>query len=755
MHGYIRFYVWLAVITAIPLSHASVVRVTTPQSVGQGFLYPIGEFCLMATPKHVVSGQASLEVLTATRETFQARLINTFDIDMAVAETGIPKWQCPINLLQPNSNLSTLLTVYDSGVLKTMIEDGSLKQTKVQIIGVENTEYLEIRPVNGEDKLKQGQSGSMLYVADLPAGILIELLDGNGLVYRSDALATLLTGNNGVQSENAASQVSSTSTSQLAIQTNNLINIGDHISQSLALQEPVEYKVKLEVNSPIVLQNANTRDAVRYNITITDPNSVSKSLARFESNRKNSVGYTPLQSGVHTIKLTSDRGSGSMNLKISQWALDSELTSQSNVITPGGVIKHKLAKDATARYKMKLFQNSPIQINNTVAERDVRYNFKIIDSIGIDKFNVRFESRRANSVGFTPEQDGVYTIEATADRGYGDILVRVNQWALDSELTSQSNVITPGGVIKQKLAKGATARYKMKLFQNSPIQINNTVAERDVRYNFKIIDPIGIDKFNVRFESRRANSVGFTPEQDGVYTLEATADRGYGDILVRVNQWALDTELTSQNNVIMPGGVIKHKLATGATARYKMKLFQNSPIQIHNTVAERDVRYNFKIIAPNGIDKFNARFESRRENSVGFTPEQDGVYTIEATADRGYGDILVRVNQWALDSELRGSNNTISLGEMFSANTASGAKSLYRLVLNQGTTVTINNIPGDRNVRFVLSVLGPDGLGLYGRRFESRRKASDSFVAPTTGEYQIVIEADHAYGDYKILLSEN
>lgn len=172
--------------------HASDAYIKTENSIGQGFLFERQNTCYLATPEHVVEGAINISFMTADRKSHKAVIFKIFDVDLAILKVDDFK-ACIHKQPESKTRLSSLLKVYRDGILKSRLSDGSILQTKVTIKGIDKAEYLQILPRKKNDILKQGFSGSILYIADQPAGMLLEVDDENiGYVYRHDAISKKL-----------------------------------------------------------------------------------------------------------------------------------------------------------------------------------------------------------------------------------------------------------------------------------------------------------------------------------------------------------------------------------------------------------------------------------------------------------------------------------------------------------------------------------------------------------------------------------
>lgn len=722
---------------------ASVVKVETNNQVGQGFLIAIKGECTLLTPKHVVKGANTISVLTATRETFQAEIIELFEtVDFAKLSTNVPYWQCQNASLQTKTSLSTLLSVYDSGTVKTMVEDGSLKQITVQITRVDDTEFLEIIPVDSADNLKQGQSGSMLYVAGEPAGLLIELYEGKGLIYRVEAMEGLVFKNPSLSEKDAPKTSIAKDESR--------IEISDHINTELTVNKSRTFTIQLEENSPVLFENIKTDKYVRFQVQVLDAANLPVYTFQLDSNRGAFVPFTPKSTAVYTIKLKGLKKEGKASIKVNQWTLNSDLKSPTNVVAVGNTVTNKLAPGAVSSHKVKLYKNSPILLKNIATSGNLRYRLKISDKNGSQIFSKQYDSNRNETVSFTPPISDVFSISMHGAKGYGEANVSLTQWALDSELTGEANATSIGSVISNKLAPQTISSHKIKLYDNSPIQLHNIQQASYIRYYLKVYDELGAEVFSQQFDSNREGFVAFTPKGTGIYNISMQGSKGYSLAKVKINQWALDSELRGDANVVNVGSLISNKLAARTVAEYKIKLYKNSPIEFQNIKTSGYVRFNLVVLDANSSQKFSQQFDSNRAAKVGFTPQSTAVHTIRFQGVKRHSDFKVQVNQWALDSELTGASNIVAVGERIENKLATGAVALYKIKLKADQALQFLNIKADDFVRFRLIVLDQNGKQVLSKQIDSSRETKVSFTPTQSNEHTIKIQGIKDYGTFKI-----
>ena len=187
--------IFMVVSLLLPLSAvASDAYIDTGSTRGQGYLFMDADTCFLVTPAHVAKSSNELSFLAVDRKSHVAKKVKEFDVDLALYE--LEKSNLCRSLPEYGSTrLSALLKIYRDGVIKTRLSDASVLQTKIEITGIDESYYLQVRVRSSSDTLKQGFSGSQLFVAEQPAGILIEVdEDGYGYVLRSDAIEKLLNG---------------------------------------------------------------------------------------------------------------------------------------------------------------------------------------------------------------------------------------------------------------------------------------------------------------------------------------------------------------------------------------------------------------------------------------------------------------------------------------------------------------------------------------------------------------------------------
>jgi hypothetical protein len=294
---FMRIYLLLVSIFSFAV-FASDVQIITDTSKGQGFLYKHQDKCFVVTPSHVIDEATKISVLTASRKSYSAKLVKNFDIDLALLELKSAKKLCKKATFNQSNKLTSLLKIYEEGVLKSKLADGSTLQTKVNIVGVDETEFLQIKPKKDHDILKQGYSGSVLFIANQPSGILLEVDEGSGYVYRSDAL------NKRLEKHFYPQGLPTSDKKETPI-------ISEIMEGKIAKNQVLEFTYIGEANSPIEFSQVPSDENTKFSLEIINAKRKVEYNSNFYSYKDKAFAFTPSKSGKYTVRITGLDGHGS------------------------------------------------------------------------------------------------------------------------------------------------------------------------------------------------------------------------------------------------------------------------------------------------------------------------------------------------------------------------------------------------------------------------------------------------------------
>lgn len=521
-----------SLVFASSISLASDVIVSADFNIGQGIYFPTSESCHIITPNHVMGSASSANIMLPTREYFKAQPKHTFEVDIAVLDSDIPPEKCRDNGLLHVSELEKLLGVYQEGVLKTRLADGSVLQTQVAIDNVGEEAFLSIKPKRSEDVLKQGYSGSVLYIAEQAAGMLLEVDDQGGIVYRSDALLDKLDSffsPDSASSETTESAHTQSSDQQTTSTTNS------HFKERLATNQVKGFPIAMQANSPVefILTGVPSNE-LKYQVAILDKRENVFYQDEFWSTRNYKFAFTPQESEQLTVRFKGVRGFGEIDIQLKDYAFDAELRGQGNVLDIPGKLESKIARSATAEYVLNAEKNSPVLFKLNKRDKEFKYAVRILNDANKSLWYDEFWSTREYSFAFTPPESQQLTVRVTGEQGYGSLLFDIEQWTTNSELTGARNVAQAGDVIESKLANDAVAEYRMMMTQNAPIDFKFDSVGREMKYLVQVIDETGKVRLSESYWSTRENRFVFTPLSSDVHTIRITGQSGHGEFRLKL-----------------------------------------------------------------------------------------------------------------------------------------------------------------------------------------------------------------------------
>ncbi|HAS8536404.1 TPA: hypothetical protein I7754_13370, partial [Vibrio vulnificus] len=284
-------------IIAMPLANASDIQIKTAHSVGQGVLYQSNGDCYAITPAHVMDGTSNAMALTANRQVHNVTLEHEFSNDIALLRVESPG-VCGENV-KPLNSLSKVLTVVKNGELLTKLDDASTLSTPIEVTSY-NDEFLQIKASDDGRPFKQGFSGSVLFIANSISGLLLEVEDGFGYVYRYDALKEEL---------DEYFEVG------IVTDTLSVALISEVLGAPLTKGEVKDFNLTLSTNNPIEFISQPLDSNLEYRLEIFDSNDKRHFSEMYWAKNKYRYAFNPPESGIYTLRFTGKSNHGDFRLE--------------------------------------------------------------------------------------------------------------------------------------------------------------------------------------------------------------------------------------------------------------------------------------------------------------------------------------------------------------------------------------------------------------------------------------------------------
>ncbi|MGD9946901.1 MAG: hypothetical protein AB7U29_00320 [Desulfobulbus sp.] len=504
--------------------------------IGQGILRPRGTECLIITPAHVVENGFTIDATTAEQIHASAEILELFPGDLSVlrikSETPL---SCRRTTWPSHASLNSLLATEKVGELHTMLADGSLRKSPVEIIGYDKYRNIYIRPTAAEDALAKGASGSPLYLGGQCAGMLLSINNGVGNVIRQDALANTLalffddtstaTASHPLVPQKTAAPPPVTANPEVRQFSGNIFT---NVAQ--------EHSLRLQENSPMRITLEPTGDRVKYAIELVDSShriSCRYSLKGAVEKEVN-LPCTPLTTDTFILRVIGIGGEGRYTLRLTPLVSDATLRSDNNILQIDGEPQAgTIAKGAVAEYRVKLYANSPVRIIQQQTAEDSSYQLELIDSKGNPSFRMPSSARPDPArlrMPWTPPKTDTYFLRVRGQEGIGPYRIGLQSIAFDAQLRGQANTLhinSPS--MRGTIAKGAVAEYRFPMEAFSPVQFNFTATGDPGRFTAEVWDARGTLVYrdpNRLFSGQENRALPITVSEPGTYTLRLIGVEG-------------------------------------------------------------------------------------------------------------------------------------------------------------------------------------------------------------------------------------
>ena len=507
---------------------------------GQGIMRQRGQECLVIAPAHVVENALQIEMTTSDRAKYAAEILELLPGDISVLRiVNGDSTVCRHASWSSKTNLNGLLEIEKHGELRTMLADGSLRITDVDIVGYDKYRNINVRPGNRADALSKGESGSPLYIANQFSGILLSVKEDIGNVIRQDALANTLalffkdsiqTSRQGAMPFDGAKKANSPS-------KENEPAIEMEFTGVIAKSAVAVHQMKLVENSPIRLNFLATGDSEKFNFEIWDSNRtvVLRNPSQHYSGAESfTIPFTPPKSDTYSLYIAGTGGEGKYKVKISSIAIDSQLRSEANVIQVGGkAAAGVIAQGAVAKYRVNLEKNSPVRLNFSATGEQGKYSVEILDSTGKAVYrnpSRNYSGTEAFTLAFTPPENDTYALHIIGTDGEGKYNVKISAIALDSQLRGETNIVQIGDApVGGVIAQGAVAEYRIKVDANNPMRLNFFATGDLGKYNVEIVDSTGksvyLDPYK-RYSGTEIANIPFATSKSDMYSLRIIGIEG-------------------------------------------------------------------------------------------------------------------------------------------------------------------------------------------------------------------------------------
>ena len=319
----------VAFISFVAPVYASDVFIETDMEFGRGILRAVGSECLVYTPKHVIEDSDGIYVSGRFKRDIEASLLTTYPQDLAVL--SIP--QSDIKLCQESTwkdggaRVSAILNNVNKAKLSFIKKNGGLTEYDLKIVEKEIHTYFHVKLDNSNKSIKQGMSGSTVYVGNYPIGMLVSVNDGIGKVLRLDditnisqsVVSTFETELDKISRE--AGLVTKKASSINRVESTSLARHKEQVFKGEISEGVIqEFKILSQGNTAYKLTNIKQsgRNTIKFSFYSPEDSKKLYSTGSFYVNKKKSFGFGTTEAGEHTLYVSGYNGVGSYDLKLEE-----------------------------------------------------------------------------------------------------------------------------------------------------------------------------------------------------------------------------------------------------------------------------------------------------------------------------------------------------------------------------------------------------------------------------------------------------
>ncbi|MBE3868269.1 hypothetical protein HJ160_03805 [Vibrio parahaemolyticus] len=367
-------------------SKASDAFVETDFEAGKGIFRPVGKYCFVYTPSHVVESSDTYFISSRHVKDAEASLLTSYPQDLAILQLPIDHAEmCRDSSWQSVERVAAILEGLNKATLSFRRKSGSLTEYPLRISKVDLHTYFYVQLENVDTQIMQGMSGSIVMVGEYPIGMLVSVEGGEGKVLRMDSMADISESvmESFMSEQEIAAKNSSDLSAYPSLSANKSINQTENVSSGYGNQEftgsisngtSKEYTVFSRGHTAYRFTSAKQSENVRILVSFYSPGGKKLYSSHWYTGDKTFTGgFGTVDEGEHKLVIQGYGGGvGTYNIKLEEMATPEQLTGESNVLAHGGVAKGHVATNTEAVYSVFSRGNTAYRFTSAKQSDDVR-----------------------------------------------------------------------------------------------------------------------------------------------------------------------------------------------------------------------------------------------------------------------------------------------------------------------------------------------------------------------------------------------
>ncbi len=380
----------LCTLAVTSTSKASDAFVETDSEAGKGIFRPVGNYCFVYTPSHVLENSDTYFISSRHVKDAEASLLTSYPQDLAILQLPIDHAEmCRDSSWQSVERVAAILEGLNKATLSFRRKSGSLTEYPLRISKVDLHTYFYVQLENVDTQIIQGMSGSIVMVGEYPIGMLVSVEGREGKVLRMDSMADISESvmESFMSDQEIAAKNSSDLSAYPSLSENKSINQTENVSSGYGNQEfsgsiadgtSKEYTVFSRGHTAYRFTSAKQSENVRINLKFYSPGGKALySNSWYTGQSSVTDGFGTMDEGEHKLVVTgTGAGTGTFNIKLEEMATPEQLIGESNVLAHGGVAKGYVADKTKAVYSVFSRGHTAYRFTSAKQSENVRINLK-------------------------------------------------------------------------------------------------------------------------------------------------------------------------------------------------------------------------------------------------------------------------------------------------------------------------------------------------------------------------------------------
>ncbi len=595
-------------------AYASDVVVESETDIGRGILRSVGGSCFIYTPQHVAENSAGIVYVSSSQvRDRQASVLTSFPVDLALLklpdEDNImcdrSSWQ------DEGERVGAILEIQKNGILSLRKKSGGLSDLNVRFSSKDLHSFFYIQPMNASQKIRQGMSGSIVYVATYPVGMLVSVEDGRGKVLRIDTIAniskTVLSSYVGEIERIANASSDKSAFPSLNKKGSSILHAPlsskEVFKDSIGEKQQKEHKFVTRGHTAFKLKMKRQSESARVSVSILGPGGDRLGrLRNVSTNKDNRLGFGTIDAGEHTLLVDGVNGVGIYHIELEEVASPEQLVGEANIISDGDSVSGYIAQKTYAEYQFITRGHTAFKLKMKHQSEAVSVSVSALNPAGDRLGRLRNISTKSGHVlGFGTVDAGEHAIRIDGVSGVGTYHLELEEVASPEQLVGDENVISFGDSVSGYIANNTYAEYRFVTRGHTAFKLQMERQSESAAISVAALSPSGKRLGRLRnIKTGSGHKLGFGTVDAGEHIIRIEGIGGVGTYHLKLKEVATPEQLVGEANIINVGDSASGYIAQNTYAEYRFISRGNKAFKLKMKRQSEAAKVNVSVLDPSG-----------------------------------------------------------------------------------------------------------------------------------------------------------